>query len=130
MTSNNGSGRHPPDDGVRRLRNKLRSLSNTTDLLHELMGFGHFEEMAMTRDGLLIGRLRRCDGFDVFIGSVTESMRQRTARLWRELDHDERQLVLRRLNEQSIDPVRVGIPTDPVPAAASVVHRPAAIQSA
>jgi len=112
---------HPPNraesakaQALRNLRRKLRSLSATTDLLHELMGFGHFVEMAMTRDGLLVGRPHRSVGFDAFIGSVTASMRIRTHRLWRELDEPECSLVLERLATQKIDPRRVGLPADPV----------------
>ncbi len=96
-------------DALRRLRRKLRSTSPTASLLYELMGFGHFVRMAMTRDGLLIGQPHRSVGFDAFIGSPTPGMRDQTARLWLEFDSRERQLVLDRLAEQEIKPERVGI---------------------
>lgn len=104
--------RRPPvrDAKLRALRRRLLAMSLQTELLSELMGFGHFAEMAMTRDGLLIGRLHGEAGFDAFIGPVSESMRQRTARLWQELDGEQQQIVLERLREQSIEPDRIGIP--------------------
>ena len=98
------------DAKLRALRRRLLAISLQTELLSELMGFGHFAEMAMTRDGLLIGRLHGEAGFDAFIGPVSHGMRQRTARLWQELDAEQRQLVLARLQEQSIEPERIGIP--------------------
>lgn len=101
---------HPNRRALKRLHQRLRSLSTKTDLLHELVGAGHFDEMAMTRDGLLIARPRRCLGFDAFIGRPTPSMLSRTARLWNELNRDERRLVLERLAQQSIAPERIGLP--------------------
>jgi len=94
------------------LRRKLRSMSPTPSLLYELMGFGHFKAMAMTRDGLLVGQPHRCVGFDAFIGSPTPGMLKRTARMWLELDAHEQQLVLDRLAEQDIAPQSVGIIQD------------------
>ncbi|MBL1217352.1 MAG: hypothetical protein D8M59_07635 [Planctomycetes bacterium] len=84
-------------------------MSPTRSLLYELMGFGHFQQVAMTRDGLLIGQPHRCSGFDAFIGSPTPTQIERTGRLWLELDPAERQAVLTRLAEQGISPERVGI---------------------
>ena len=96
-------------DALRRLRRKLRSTSPTPSLLYQLMGFGHFVRMAMTRDGLLIGQPHRCVGFDAFIGSPTPGMRNQNARVWLELDAREQQLVLDHLAEQEITPESVGI---------------------
>jgi hypothetical protein len=87
-------------------------MSTTTDLLHELMGFGHFEQMTMTRDGLLIGQPRGSVGFDAFVGSPSRQMLERTAQLWSQLSSPERELVLQRLAQQDIPPHRVGIPAD------------------
>lgn len=103
---------HRSDPGtLRTLHRRLRAMSSRVDLLHELVGAGHFDEMAMTRDGLLVARPRGADGFDAFIGRPTVEMRRRTARLWRELDEAERALVLDRLREQSIPLEAVGIPS-------------------
>jgi len=103
--------RRPPvrDPALRTLRRKLMAMSLQTELLSELMGFGHFAQIAMTRDGLLIGRLHGEAGFDVFIGPVTPAIRHRTQRLWQELDIAQQQMVLERLAQQGIDPARVGI---------------------
>lgn len=91
------------------LRYRLRAMSAAPCLLYDLMGFGRFIEMAMTKDGLLIARPRRSIGFDVFLGRVPQSALERTARIWNELDASERTLVLHRLAQQSIAPNRVGI---------------------
>jgi len=106
------------DSAWSRLRYRLRVMSATTDLLYDLMGFGHFIEMAMTRDGLVIARPRRSAGFDVFIGRLPASALKRTARLWNELDSAERQLVLTRLAAQRIHPQRIGIPAELCPSPA------------
>jgi hypothetical protein len=74
------------------------------------VGIGHFEEVAMTRDGLLIARPRGCDGFDAFLGRPTAAMQRRCAQLWRELDAELKKLVLERLCAQDIPPAAVGIP--------------------
>lgn len=52
-------------------RNRLRALACGHELLLDLMGFGPFAEMAMTRDGILLGRPHRSTGFDAFIGPPT-----------------------------------------------------------
>jgi hypothetical protein len=100
-----------PDDpeAMDRLRRRLRFMTARPSLLCELMGFGHFKEMAMTRDGLLIGQPRRSVGFDAFIGKPTSETLAQTARLWLELDAVEQSLVLARLESQSIPPERIGI---------------------
>jgi hypothetical protein len=84
-------------------------MTPTPNLLYELMGFGHFVRMAMTRDGLLIGQPRRSVGFDAFIGHVPEAACQLNARLWKELDEDECNMVLDKLAEQEITPKRIGL---------------------
>jgi hypothetical protein len=100
-----------PDDTAR-LARALRVLSPTTDLLHELVGIGHFDEVAMTRDDILIARPRRCAGFDAFIGKPTAAQMKRCAELYRELEPAMRRLVIERLLAQQIDPLRVGIVVD------------------
>ena len=125
MANTNASARHPPkcrdrtttmnrtlgDRTLvrRRLRRKLRAMTPIPNLLYELMGFGHFTRMAMTRDGLLIGQPHRSVGFDAFIGRVPESACKLNARLWRELDAAERALVIERLAEQEIAPQNIGL---------------------
>ena len=94
---------------LRQLRHKRQTVSPTANLLYELMGFGHFSEIAMTRDGLLIGQLHRESGFDAFIGSPTKQMLDQVARIWLELDAHEQHLVLERLSEQAVQPERIGI---------------------
>jgi hypothetical protein len=106
---------------LRLLRSRLRSFSPGPELLYDLMGFGPFLEMAMTRDGQLIARPRRSAGFDAFVGHPSTAVVERTGRLWLELDPEQRMLVLDRLLAQNIDPVRVGIPRLPFPPHS---HRP------
>ena len=107
-TSNNGT-RRGRDSARLRLRAKLRAMTPTPNLLYELMGFGHFTRMAMTRDGLLIGQPHRSVGFDAFIGRIPASACRLNARLWIELDAVERELVLERLAEQEIAPKSIGL---------------------
>ncbi len=97
---------------LRRLRRRLGSMTIRPSLLYQLMGFGHFREMAMTREGWLIAWPHRSVGFDAFLGSVRPEELVQTARLWLELDEDERRLVLERLGSQSICARRVGIPEE------------------
>lgn len=94
---------------LRQLRARLRSLSTGPELLYDLMGFGRFAEMAITRDGHVVARPHRSVGFDAFIDRLSSATLERTARLWVELDQDERRLVIERLRSQSICPNRVGI---------------------
>lgn len=101
-----------PQYALRRLRRRLGSMTARPSLLYQLMGFGHFREMAMTREGWLIAWPHRSVGFDAFLGSVRPEERNQTARLWLELDEAERRLVLERLANQSICPHRVGIPEE------------------
>ena len=98
------------DASLRALRIRLRSLSTGPELLYDLMAFGPYREMAMTRDGMLVARPRRSPGFDVFVGKPSRISLERTARLWLELDEGERDLVLTRLALLRISPIKVGIP--------------------
>ena len=102
----------PHTQALRALRRRLGSMSPTPSLLFDLMGFGHFREMAMTREGWLIAWPRRSVGFDAFLGPVSPQERRQTARLWLELDASERRLVLDRLDAQRIPAHRVGISDD------------------
>lgn len=102
--------RTPLSPPLRALRTRLRSFSAGPELLYDLMGFGPFVEMAMTRDGVLIARPRRSLAFDAFVGKPPASALERTALLWRELTASERDLVLARLGLLHIAPERIGIP--------------------
>ena len=93
------------------LRTRLRTFATGPELLYDLMGFGSFTEMAMTRDGVLIARPRRGAGFDAVLGRPTEATLDRTHRLWLELEPALRALVLQRLKALDIAPARVGIHT-------------------
>ncbi len=95
-----------------RFRNRLRALACGPELLIDLMGFGPFAEMAMTRDGVLLGRPHRSPGFDAFIGPPSDGAKRRLGRLFRELRAEERARVLERIREQGIDPSRVGVPAE------------------
>lgn len=92
------------------LRREIVSASAGPELLSMVLGFHRFEEVALTRDGLLVGKRWGSDGFDTLLGPITQPMRDRTRRLWQELCAPHRAMVLARLAQQRIDPHRVGIP--------------------
>jgi hypothetical protein len=103
--------RAPADLAMAKFRQRLRTMSSRPELLYDLMGFGHYGEMALTRTGMLVARSRRATGFDTFIGAISAGVLQRTSRLWLELTSDEKALVIDRLIVQGIDPALVGITT-------------------
>ena len=107
------------DPALSRFRSRLRSMSDRHELLADLMGFGPYTEMALTRDGTLVAKPRRTRGqgsgggeslrYDTFLGPIEARDRARTAQLWAELTEHERAIVLRRLFDQGIEPERIGI---------------------
>jgi len=92
------------------LRREIIGACAGPELLSLVMGFHRFEEVAMTRDGLLVGRRRGRSCFDRLLGPITPPMRNRTHRLWQELSAEHRAMVLARLAQQRIDPRDIGIP--------------------
>jgi hypothetical protein len=103
------------DPALTRLRHRLRSMSDRPELLYDLMGFGPYRLMTITKDGILVARPRRSQGFDTLLGRISAQVQQRTAQLWLELTQHERALVLLRLSVQGIAPAQVGIVTEQVP---------------
>jgi len=95
---------------------RVRGFAWGRDLLLDLVGGGRFAEMAMTRDGILLGRPRRSTTFDAFIGEPTTEERRRVARVFAELRASDRRVVLDRLAAQGIEPAAVGIPAGLCPA--------------
>lgn len=92
------------------LRREIIGACAGPELLSLVLGFHGCEEVALTRDGLLVGRRYGSKAFDALLGPVTPAMRRRTRRLWQELGAAHRAMVLDRLDQQSIDPEAIGIP--------------------
>lgn len=120
-----------PHGDMVRLRTRLRSMSDRRELLFDLLGFGLYVEMAVTRDGMLVARTRRTPhtGFDVFLGKISLSVRQRTGQIWRELEPAEKTLVLLRLRTLGIQPDAVGIIVEMCVVNVGTRHKPSACGS-
>lgn len=114
-----------------RLRTRLRSMSDRPELLYDVMGFGNYLEMAVTRDGTFVARTRRSPhaDFDVFLGKISLSLRQRTGQIWRELEPAEKTLVLLRLDALGIQPDAVGIVVEMCVVNVGPRHKPCACGS-
>jgi hypothetical protein len=97
------------------LRREIIAACAGPELLSMVLGFQGCEEVALTRDGLLVGRRRGRETFEALLGPVTPAMCRRTRRLWQELGAAHRAMLLDRLHEQCIDPSAIGIPAREAP---------------
>ena len=79
------------------------------DLLHDILGFGRFVEVAETSDGYFLGRRPGDIGFDVFLGQPSEAAKQRTGELFKKLSKCSQEQTTALLRAKSINPRDIGI---------------------
>jgi hypothetical protein len=91
------------------LRDKMFKIEPKIDLLHEVMGFGEYEEVTETSDGFFLARPKGSIGFDAFLGKPSEVAKERTRKIYSKLSPAERTQVDFKISMSKINRKDIGL---------------------